>query len=363
MLTLRAVPRRDENSLLVTYHARLRRNWPVSERAFARLLAIMGRGGWSLFERQLLPEAVRLHGLSMRDRKGLHRLLNPAAFPAAANPLKNKQLFARVTRDAGLPVAVACDLDRDDLAVWLAGETDIIAKPSFRSKGQGVERFQRQGADWRGAEGPVDEAALHERLKELWRAGGVIQRRLPTHAMLADLSPGALPTLRVVTCLDENGTPEVCGLALRLSAGGARPVDNFNAGNLVLGIDEAGHCLTAWLSGGKDPPTSHDRHPLTGAAITGAPVPDLVDAIALARRAHLPFVEGFTVIGWDVGLTDAGPVLIEGNWNPGTDILQLVSGQGVSDTRLGALYRHHLARIPVERWRTARAMQRDRRGR
>ena len=69
----------------------------------------------------------------------------------------------------------------------------------------------------------------------------------------------------------------------------------------------------------------------------GAAVPDLGEAIALAVRAHRAFAD-FTVIGWDVGLTCAGPVLVEGNWNPGTDILQLVSGRGLSDTRLGDLY-------------------------
>jgi hypothetical protein len=361
LLTIRAVPARDENSLLAAYHGGLRRHWAPGARGLARLLAKAGGGGWSSSERLLLPEDVRRAGLSMRDRKGVHRLLNPAAFPFTANPLKNKQLFACVARQADLPIAAACDPVREDLGDWLAGECDIIAKPSFRSKGQGVERFRRIDAGWQGADGPIADAALHARLRDLWRAGGVIQRRLPTHRALADLSPGALPTLRVVTCLDESGAPEACGLALRLSAGGSRPVDNFNAGNLVLGIDDQGRCLTAWL-GGVERPTPHDRHPTTGTVIAGRPVPDLAGAIALACRAHLAFT-GFTVIGWDVGLTSEGPVLIEGNWNPGTDILQLVSGQGLADTRLGALYRHHLGQLPVERWRGARVVQWDRRGR
>ncbi|HAF41439.1 MAG TPA: hypothetical protein DCG90_06710 [Sphingobium sp.] len=361
MFTIRAVPRRDENSLLAAYHGGLRRHWLPGARALAHLLARTGRGGWSSAERLLLPDAVRRAGLSMRDRKGLHRLLNPAAFPVAANPLKNKQLFAQRAEQAGLPVASGWNPTREALGSWLARETDIIAKPSFRSKGQGVARFRRIGGDWHGAEGAIADAALQARLGAMWQAGGVIQRRLPTHAALAELSPCALPTLRVVTCLDETGVPEVCGLALRLSAGGARPVDNFNAGNLVLGIDDQGRCGTAWLGGG-DQRLSHDRHPLTGAAIAGTTVPDLAEALALARRAH-PAFPGFTVIGWDVGLTSDGPVLIEGNWNPGTDILQLVSGQGLAETRLGALYRHHLDRLPVACWRGARVVEWDRRGR
>lgn len=163
-------------------------------------------GGWTESERLLLPDDVRQAGLSMRDGKGLHRLLNRAAFPLAANPLKNKQLFARIAYHAGLPIAGACDPDRDDLDRWLADQTGIIAKPSFRSKGQGVERVQRLEDGWQGAGRRLSDTDLLGRLKALWRAGGVIQRHLPTHRALADLSPGALPTLRVVTCLNEAGT-------------------------------------------------------------------------------------------------------------------------------------------------------------
>lgn len=361
MLTIRAIPPRADNALLADYHDGLRRHWSATRRASAALLAAAGRGGWSPAERRWLDAAVRRDGLSMRDRKGLHRLLNPAAFPFTTNPLKNKQLFARVAARHGLPVADAFDPATMLLPHWLAGQHDIIAKPSFRSKGQGVERFHRPDARWSGIAGPIGDAQLNDRLSALIAAGGVVQHCLPTHPALVALSPGALPTLRVVTCRDEAGAPESCALALRLSAGGPRPVDNFNAGNLVAGIDTAGCCGPARRAGPARV-TAHGHHPVTRATIAGTPVPDLAAAIALARLAHAAFPD-FTVIGWDVGLTPHGPVLVEGNWNPGTDILQLVAGQGVAATRLGALYRHHLARLPAERWRAARPIERDRQGR
>ena len=144
MPTLRALPGRGDNDLLAAYRDGLTRHWPFRRHALARLLAATGQGGWTPTERHLLSDAVRQRGLSMRDRKGLHRLLNPGAFPFASNPLKNKQLFAEVAWAAGLTIAPACNPDRDDLAAWLAAERDIIAKPSFRSKGQGVERFWRE---------------------------------------------------------------------------------------------------------------------------------------------------------------------------------------------------------------------------
>lgn len=357
MVTLRAVPRgfgQDGNALLGLYHGQLARHWPSGRLALAHLLSAAGFGGWSHGELCLLDDAVRRQGISMRDRKGVHRLLNPAAFPFAPNPLKNKRLFALEARTAGLPLPDGYDADGGDLDAWLEMQADIIAKPSYRSKGQGVERFVRRNGLWAGRGKDIAEADLIDRLQTLVRRDGVVQERVPTHAALAELSPGALPTLRVVTCLNEAGVPEACETALRLSAGGARPVDNFNAGNLVLAVDEAGRCGSAFLGGGAGRPARHHTHPATGATIAGTPVPDLEAAIALAERAHRHFQSGFTVIGWDVGLSARGPVLIEGNWNPGTDIIQLVTGRGLAERRLGALYRHHLAALPAQAWHKAR---------
>ncbi|MGW8201796.1 sugar-transfer associated ATP-grasp domain-containing protein [Sphingomonas bisphenolicum] len=361
MLTLRALPvRRDGgNSLIAAYHDGLVRHWSPARRLAGYGLSAIGCGGWSPAERLYLGEAVRMQGLSMKDRKGLHRLLNPGAFPLSNNILKNKQLFAEMA--SGLPLPDACDPNAMDLGDWLAGQDDIIAKPSYRSKGQGVERFVRNGDGWRNGDLILTTVQLAVSLRALWRKGGVIQQRLPTHAALADLSPGALPTLRIVTCLNEARAPEICDMALRLSAGGPRPVDNFNAGNLVLAVDGQGRCGVAWRSGGKRAPSRHSRHPVTGMAIEGATIPDHDAARALALQAHERFRQGFTLIGWDIGLTTQGPVLIEGNWNPGTDIVQLVNGRGVADSRLGALYRHALDRLTDADWRAARAVQRDRR--
>lgn len=361
MLTVRALPLRDRggNALLRAYHDGLVRHWTPAQRFAGHMFAALGRGGWTPAERLYLGDAVRGQGLSMRDRKGLHRLLNPAAFPLAANPLKNKQLFAQAA--SGLPLPDACDPDRQDLDLWLSQQDDIIAKPSYRSKGQGVERFVRDGHGWRGRARVLDANQLATHLRRVWRQGGVIQKRLPTHQALAAMSPGALPTLRVVTCLNEQGVPEICDMALRLSAGGPRPVDNFNAGNLVLAVDGAGRCGPAWRSGGKRPPSRHSHHPTTGVPIEDILLPDHAAAQALAIRAHERFRDGFTLIGWDIGLTAQGPVLIEGNWNPGTDIVQLVSGRGLADSRLGTLYRHALARLTPADWRDARVVQRDRR--
>lgn len=344
------------NRLLALYYDRLNGHWALGRRIVARSLGIAGLGtGWSRLERRLLPDDVRAAGLSMADRRGVHRLLNPAGLPLSSNLLRNKALFARHAADHALPVPVSVDRETDDLDAWLAARDRIIAKPGYSSKGRGVTAFGRHGTGWRGPNGPITRAALKRHINAIIAGHGVVQDHIARHDSLSDISPGALPTLRIVTCRDEHGVPEACVTILRLGAGNGRPVDNFNAGGIAVRL-EADRCTGAFQASGNDA-QQLDRHPATGALIIGRQVPDLYVAKAFALRSHDTLPAGFTVVGWDIGLSQAGPILIEGNWNPGTDIIQLVDQAGLDETRLGSLYRFHLARISEQGWRSARAVE------
>jgi hypothetical protein len=62
------------------------------------------------------------------------------------------------------------------------------------------------------------------------------------------------------------------------------------------------------------------RAPGTGALVEGLRVPHWDAAAALVRRAAPHFLPART-LGWDVALTEAGPVIVETNmfWWPRTD--------------------------------------------
>lgn len=333
-----------DNRLLALYRAGLKRHWSKSERLLARGFALARLGtGWSRLERKLLSSEVRASGLSMAERRGVHRLLNPAGYPLARNLLRNKALFGRHVASHGIAAPATYD-ERGALEDWLAGQSAIIAKPGYSSKGKGIHAFTRSADGW--------SRAIVEQLRSVLARHGVVQELLTAHPDLEDISPRVLPTLRVVTCRDERGEPEACSTVLRLGAGSDRPVDNFNAGGLAVRLGAGGRCEAAFTASGEV-----ERHPATGAAIAGRAVPGLAEALALALRAHSTLGAGFTVVGWDIGLSDRGPIMVEGNWNPGTDIIQLAEGVGLDRTRLGELYRFHLKRIPADQWRRARAFE------
>jgi hypothetical protein len=71
-------------------------------------------------------------------------------------------------------------------------------------------------------------------------------------------------------------------------------------------------------------------------------VPQWAEACDLARRAHRAF-DDRVVIGWDIGLTADGPVVVEGNSRPDVDILQRMARGGLAEGRLGQLLLHHVS--------------------
>ena len=345
-----------ENRLLGIYHQGLREHWGWADRKLGNCFALAGLGSrWTATEQRLLSPEIRASGLSMAARRGVHRLLNPLGHPRSRNLLRNKALFARHVVEHRLPAPASFDSDEQALDEWLSSRSAIIAKPGFSSKGRGIAAFRRDGDHWHGAGREYDAADLARHLQPCLDRHGVIQELLSTHEQLRALSPGALPTLRIVTCRNEMGEPESCATILRLGSGGACPVDNFNAGGIAVRLDASGRCTAAFRAAGTAAETIA-THPASGVRLVGRMVPDLEEAIALGEQAHRT-LPGYTVVGWDVGLSDQGPTLVEGNWNPGTDIIQLVDGAGIDRTRLGELYRYHLERLPDELWRASRPVE------
>lgn len=230
------------------YYDRLWRSWSRLQRAAALALngAPVAPRAWRMgFHARNLAEidARRRPGarlgafLDQDERKGIHAIVNAAGIPLERNPLKNKALFERACRAAGLPLPMAVDN-----AATAAALPALIAKPRFGSKGRGVIRYVRApDGGLRASDGSatVARADIAAWLAREQARGRIVQQCLAVDPALAAISPGALPTLRVVTLLDEVGEPEVTDVALRLSLAAERAADNFNIDNLVAPIDPA----------------------------------------------------------------------------------------------------------------------------
>lgn len=375
------------------YHWRLWTHWPLHKRALVfglrlireivvatMMLKLRRMGGrWSDLRvcrrLGLLPRDVRnardagLQAgaddmIGQWDKKGMDLMLNPRAFPKAGNLLFDKHAFAALVAEIptmpGIPTFGAVDL-ADGLPIWVGQVDALIFKPGFSSHGDGIFKIARQGNYWLTNRGAAPEIVddLLGWCRRTMRKGDVVQKLMQPSPELATLSPAALPTLRVVTCLDEQGLPEVVNASLRLGSGGG-VIDNFGAGGLAAPLD-----LLSGRAGRARVQDEHKRmrlvekHPLTGAPIEGFILADKERCFELARLAHCALAEhDFKMVGWDIGLDANGPVLIEGNWNPNSDLIQIVGRHGIAGTRLGELYRFHLAAIAGPVWRRSPMLMR-----
>jgi hypothetical protein len=188
----------------------------------------------------------------------------------------------------------------------------------------------------------VSADILVQHLQELAeRCAMLVQKRIAPHSELADLTSGALPTIRVTTCLNEDGEPEVVGAVFRMAIGGNRIVDNLHAGGIAANVGLDDGALSSASNLGMDAKLGWlDRHPDTNARIIGRVLPLWNETKALAMRAHRSFADR-VLVGWDIAITDDGPVIVEGNSSPDLDILQRF-GAPVCSSRFGELLAWHL---------------------
>lgn len=191
---------------------------------------------------------------------------------------------------------------------FMAGREEIMVKPDAESGGKGVEKVSKN-------EYPSLEA-LYEKLKS--DDIGVIEDVVVQHEKMASLNPSCLNTLRVVTILNDKG-PHIIYAYIRVG-NSDRPVDNLHSGGMCAPID---------LETGKIQYPGYDKnrvtylvHPKTGVKIQGFELPYWMETVSMCLKAAIR-VPQMRYIGWDVGITENGPVFVEGNNLPGYDFLQM----------------------------------------
>jgi hypothetical protein len=261
------------------------------------------------------------------------------------SPLTDKVKFGEYCTARGLAcVPTLLELDGVKPATNLP-DHDLFVKLSKGRGGQGAERWDRvTTSTFEGPDGEVlDSRALLDRLVIRSRRDRlIVQPRLRTHWELSDLTAGALPTVRVVTCLNEAGEPELIGAVFRMSIGTNRTVDNLHAGGIAAAVDlESGRLSRATNLGADARLGWLSAHPDTKAQIEGRTLPFWDQVKQLALSAHRAFADR-VVIGWDIAIRDGGPIIVEGNGNPDMDILQRFMREGLRQHRFAQLLGYHL---------------------
>ena len=206
----------------------------------------------------------------------------------------------------GRPWAHTAQMTLESFTNTFANETRIIYKPLSDSCGHGVTVFDLNSE--------VMES-VYENLKAL--PEGVVEGYVVQHPEMSKYSRKSVNTVRLVSVRAFNKI-NVLYAAFRMGGGDA-VVDNFHAGGVLALIDvNTGKLATEAIDlAGK----FYEYHPVTNEKIVGFQIPYWSEVVKLIEEAgHV--VEGVGYVGWDIAITENGPILIEGNTAPAPNVLQ-----------------------------------------
>jgi hypothetical protein len=256
--------------------------------------------------------------------------------PAARTMMKNKLFFADALEARGMgpwaPHAYGTLTDRGfrprsaAAREHLLTQKTVVLKPVSGMGGEGVRMVPVPELEGLGAE------AGREYL---------VQERLVQHPELRRISPGSLNTARLLSVRLPGQGDVLAAATHRFGTAASWPVDNVAAGGLDCGVDVTTGRMGPLREFPRDRHrVEHDRHPDTGAHVTGTIVPQWPEVRQLAQRLMIAFPE-LDHVGWDIAVTDRGPRVVEGNADMPALMPIQMDGPFLNDPRLREYYVRH----------------------
>ena len=161
-----------------------------------------------------------------------------------------------------------------------------------------------------------DKVELEKVYNAVIRSDFIFQEQLQQHEAINRLNPYCVNTLRIETFTNRHKVSRIMSGNIWIGLNKAH-VDNVSKGGAFVGIDmEKGvlreEAFSDFTHGrGK----THRVHPETGLLFRDYPLPYFKEIVSLVESAA-SITPGLRIIGWDVAITDKGPVLIEANEQP-----------------------------------------------
>lgn len=157
------------------------------------------------------------------------------------------------------------------------------------------------------------EKSVDDIVKDMSTGSWILQKRFIQHKLLNKIYPKSVNTIRMVTVKGSDGKPHVFSAVLRIGAMG-KEVDNYSQGGVIVEIDKETGKLYKYgfrkqIFGGRG-----TTHPDTGFKYDGVTIPFFEEAKRCALYFHSMLFDMHS-IGWDIAISENGPVFIEGNDN------------------------------------------------
>lgn len=186
----------------------------------------------------------------------------------------------------------------DDFKKFTDKHKEFIAKPIDGEGGKGVMKYE-----------------VDNNVQELYKAitglkQNLVEEVIKQHDEINKLYDGSVNTLRLFTFYDGNDA-YVLNSVFKIGNGGC--TDNFSSGSMYTFVNERGIVIVPAIDQADN---IYEEHPITYKKIIGFKVPLYKDACDMVIEAA-KLVPTIKYIGWDVAISNDGPVIIEGNSFPG----------------------------------------------
>lgn len=201
------------------------------------------------------------------------------------------------------------DLNKDDLKTFknfVSLHSTFIAKPVDKSGGEGIEKIEVNNS--------TNLEELYNRLK--LEKKYLLEEFVIQSKFMNDIFPKSVNTLRFVTIRKDNKTT-IVHRVIRIGNGN-NVVDNFHNGGMYSVVNEYGIVEKPAIDRNGN---IYSKHPVTGHIIEGLVIENFkeIEKFIIKASETIPEV-GY--VGWDIALTEKGPIMIEGNNLPGYDLYQ-----------------------------------------
>jgi len=193
-----------------------------------------------------------------------------------------------------------------NLNKFLKQHQKFIAKPSNGQCGKGIEIIDSKKFK--------DNLAIINYLKD--HNLDLLEELILQHKALNKINNGSVNTLRIVSIY--NKKTFFIGACFRV--GNNNFVDNFESGGMTAKVDvDSGIVLSPAIDKAGH---VYYHHPVTKAKIEGFKFPFYEETLSMIDEMTKK-VPTIKYIGWDISITDKGPVLVEANPLPGSQITQM----------------------------------------
>ena len=158
-----------------------------------------------------------------------------------------------------------------------------------------------------------DTTRLYKKLRK--KQYYLVEEEIIQSKELDEINPNAVNCFRVMTLLKDNKV-YIVGNALRVNKGVSGVIGSSH--DLYFSFNEDGYIDSNVID---DYGIIYSEHPLTHKKFNEVQIKDVKKAFDMCKEAALVIPE-VRFVGWDIGFTEKGPVMIEGNEYPGFGLVQ-----------------------------------------